>query len=252
MGGAMSQKETTHNPSVEQLQKLHRRRMTIFGSIILIAGIAIGSASTIILMPHDERASEGFDPVRFSKMMTDRLRRILDLTAEQEAEIREISRTAFEIIYNEQKKAKPIIEAAIKKMNEDISKILTEEQNARWQRDIEEFKRRFRERWHRGGRRPGEGGPGPGFRRGPGDPNRDRRGPGGWHPDDPNRPRRGPGPYGPDFGPGDPNRPRGDFDRDAMRERYRRGDGSFDRRPQPDDKDRPPAETPAEGETEGE
>ena len=258
----MSQAETTHSASVEQLQKLHRRRMTIFGSIILIAGIAIGSASTVILMPHKEPVPPG-DPTWLAKMMTDRLERVLDLTKEQKDKIRDISRTAFTAIREIQEVAKPEIETIIKNMNADIAKVLTEEQNVKWQRDIEEFKKRFRDRWRRGGRRPGEGGPRPDHRRGPGDPNRDRRGPDGWRPDDPNRPwrgfgpgdpnrpregfRRGPGQFGPGFGPDDPNRPPGDFDREAMRERYRRGE-----RPRPDEPPRPPVETITEGETKGE
>lgn len=260
MGGAMSQTDTTHNPTIDQLQKLHRRRMAIFGLVILIAGIAIGAALTVILMPRPKPFPAGPDPTWFARMMSDRLERVLELTGEQKESIRLICRTAFEAIRKEQEDAKGPIDAAIKTMNEGISGVLTDEQNAKWQRDIEEFKKRFRDRWR--GRRPGEGGPGSGRRRGSGDPNREYRGPGG-RPGDPNRSwggfRQGPGDpnhsrdsfrrgSGP-FGPGDPNRPRGGFDREAMRDRYRRGDDSFDRRRRPDEANRPSAEESTAPET---
>jgi len=265
MGGAMSPKEQSENLAVDKLQKLHRRRMTIFGSIILIAGIAIGAALTVILMPRQEPFPGGPDPTRFSRGMTERLGRVLDLTAEQKEKIRLISKTAFEAIHKAQEDAKPIIDEAIKTMNKGISSVLTEEQNKRWQREIDDFQRRFGEGWRRGGRRGGEGRGGPGRRRGSGDPDRMGREPGrrsvdpdrmgresGRRMGDPNRPRRGPGPFGPGFGSDSPGEPRGGFDREAMRERYRRGDDLLGRRPRPDEPNRPPPEAITEPKTTGE
>jgi hypothetical protein len=247
MGGSMSPKEQSHSPPIEQLQKLHRRRMALFGLVILIAGIAIGAASTVILVHPDKTFPGPDDPAWASLMMTGRLENILDLTPEQKEEIRLISKTAFGALHEIQEKAKPEIDVVIKDMNSKISATLTDEQRPKWQRELEDFQRRLREGWHRGGRRGGDGGGGPdsGRRRGSGDPNRVRRGPGpdGWSSEDPNRPwsgfgpwqgdpnrpregfRRGAGQFGQGFGPGDPNRPRGDLDREA-RERYRRGDAN--------------------------
>jgi hypothetical protein len=252
MGGAMTQAETTQTPTIDQLQKLHRRRMALFGLVILVAGIAIGAASTVILIPHDKTISGPGDPEWASLMMVGRLGDVLDLTPQQLEETRLISKTAFEVLGEIQAKAKPEIDEVVKDMNIKILEILTPEQREKWQRELDDFNRRFSEGWRRGGR-----GPGSGRRRGPGDPNRSRRGP-GKHPDDPNRPwngprqgpndpnrprdgfRRGTGSFGPSFGPDDPNRPRGGFDREAMRDRDRREGGSFGRRPRPDDPNRPP------------
>jgi len=239
----MTPTETTHNPAIEQLQRLHRRRMVIFGSIILVAGIAIGAASTVILLPPVKPFDPGPGPTWPSdERMVGYLERVLDLTAEQKEEIRRISKTAFETIRKAQLDAKPIIDAAIKAMNEGISAVLTEEQKTRWQRDIEEWQKRFRDRWHRGDRRPGEGGPGPGEGgpgpgrpRGPGEPDQFRRGPG-----DPNRPpREFDGPprgerFGEDrgqFGRGrrqeDANLPGDDFGGEPGRDRFRGRPGPF-------------------------
>jgi len=221
----MSQTETTQTPTVDQLQKLHRRRMALFGLVILIAGIAIGAAFAVILIPRQEPLRGPDDPVWSSLMMAGRLEHVLDLTPEQKEKIRLISKTAFDALHAIQKKAKPDIEKIVEDMNKKISDALTPEQRLKWQQELEEFKRRFREGWRRGGRRPSEGGPGSGRRRGPDDPNRSRRGP-GWRPDDPNRPWNGPR-----QGPGDPNRPRDSF---------RRGPGSFGPGFDPDDPNRPP------------
>lgn len=250
----MSQTETTQTPTVDQLQKLHRRRMALFGLVILAAGIAIGAAFAVILMPPPKPFAGPGDPTWSSLMMAGRLEHVLDLTPEQKEEIRLISKTAFDALHEIQQEAKPEIEQIVNDMNGKISAALTEEQRPKWQRELEDFKRRFSEGWRRGGR-----GPGSGRRRGPGDPNRSRGGP-GWRPDDPNRPwngfrqgpgdpnrprdsfRRGPGSFGPGFGPDDANRPPRDFGRGSNRPRdgSRGSRGSFDRRPRPDDPNRPP------------
>jgi len=266
MGGTMSPKEQSDNSTVVQLQKLHRRRMAIFGSIILIAGIAIGAALTVILIPWLKPfPSSSGPPLGGDERMVGHLVRVLDLTPEQEKEILLICKTAFATIHDAQATAKPKIDKAITTMNKGISGILTEEQNKRWQREINDFQRRFGERWRRGGRRGGEGRGGPGRRRGSGEPDRMGREPGrrsvdpdrmsresGRRMGDPNRPRRGPGPFGPGFGSDSPGEPRGGFDREAMRERYRRGDDLLGRRPRPDEPNRPPPEAITEPKTTGE
>ncbi len=239
----MSQTQTTHNPTVEHLQKLHRRRMALFGSIILIAGIAIGAASTVILMPPKPfQPDPGPTGPGAEDRLVEHLDGVLDLTEEQKEEIRQIAKTAFEAIQKMKEEAREPVLSAIKKMNDDISAILTEEQKAKWKRDMEEWQKRFRDRWHRGDRRlgeggpgPGEGGPGPGRPRGPGEPDQFRRGPG-----DPNRPPRefdGP-PRGERFGedrgqfgrgrwPEDANSPGDDFGGEPGRDRFRGRPGPF-------------------------
>jgi len=277
----MSRKETTQNPPPDHLARMHRRRMATFGFVILIAGIAIGAALTVILMPRPKPFPPGPDPTWFGRVMADRLEHVLNLSSEQKEQTRLIFRTAFEALREIQDEAKPKMDSVIKTMNEQISAVLTDEQNTKWQRDIEEFKKRFRDHWRRRGRRPGEGGPGQG-RRGPGgDPNRQRdpnrpprdfrwdpnrprgdRGPfgPGFRSDDPNRPprdfgrdpnwqrdgfRRGMGPFGPGLRSDDPNRPRGGFGREQMYDRFRRAPGTFGRPPRPGDPNTPPVDANA-------
>ena len=208
----MSQTQTTHNPTAEHLQKLHRRRMGLFGLVILIAGIAIGAASTVILMPRPKGFPGPGDPSWAGPMMAGRLEHVLDLAPEQKEEIRLICETAFKKLHDIQIKAKPEVDAAIKEMNDNISAALTDEQRQKWQRELEEFQRRFHEGWRRGGRSSGEGGPG--GRRGPGEGG-PTRGPG-----EPDQFRRG---------PGDPNRPPREFDGPPRGERFGEDRGQFGR-----------------------
>jgi len=265
----MTLTETTHSPTPDHLQKVHRRRMARFGLVILIAGIAIGAACAVIFIPRP-KPFPGPDPTWGSFMMADRLERVLDLAPEQKEKIRQISKTTFDTLHKIQEEAKPKIDAQIKQMNEQISAALTDDQRQKWQRELEGFQNRFREGWRREGGRPGE--EGPGRRRGPGDPDRypggpddanrpprggfdrgpmpDRfrgdRGP-GRRPDDPNDPRGGPEFFDPQRRPGDPNRPRNGFGDGPMSDRFRRGPGSFGPPPDrsapnspPDDPNRPP------------
>jgi hypothetical protein len=242
----MSLTETTHSPTPDHLQKMHRRRMALFGLVILTAGVAIGAACAVIFIPRPA-PFPGPDP---PFMMAERLERVLELAPEQKEKIRQISKATFETLHKIQEEAKPKIDAQIKQMNEQISAALTDDQRQKWQRELEDFQNRFREGWRRGGGRPGE--EGPGRRRGPGDPNRypsgpndanrpprggfdrgpmpDRfrgdRGP-GRQPDDPNGPRGGPEFFGPQRRQGDPNRQWNGFGDDPMSDRFRRGPGSF-------------------------
>lgn len=213
MGDTMSQSETTHSPTIEQLQKLHRRRMALFGLVILIAGIAIGAASTVILMPRPKGFPGPDDPSWAGLMMAGRLEHVLDLAPEQKEKIRLICETAFKTLREIQEKAKPEVDAVIKEMNDNISAALTDEQRQRWQRELEEFQRRFHEGWRRGGRPSGEGGPG--GRRGPGEGGQGPRGPG-----EPDQYRRG---------PDDPNRPPREFDGPPRGERFGEDRGQFGR-----------------------
>jgi len=249
----MSRTEKTDNPTVEHLQKLHRWRTAFFGLVILVAGLAIGAASTLILAPGDVMPP----PPSFERIIIPLLNRMehdLRLSAEQKDQLQPILKTHTEKIANIHEEACAEINEQWTQMNEQIFAMLTERQQEMWQRRLEDVQGRFRGGLRRGGPRYGNGGPGLGYRRGqgeadrfrkgpgpfgpgrrPDDPNRPRRGPGqfgpGWRPDDPNRPQRDVGrdpnrsPRGPGWHPEDPNRPRNGFGRDPMPDRLRRGPG---------------------------
>ncbi len=205
----MSRTEKTDNPTVEHLQKLHRWRMAFFGLIILLAGLAIGAASTLILAPGGVMPP----PSSFERIiipLLDRMEHDLRLSAEQKDQLQPILKTHMEKIANTHEEACAEINEQWTQMNEQIFAMLTERQQEMWERRLEDVQGRFRGGLRRGGPRYGNGGPGLGYRRGQGESDRFRK---------------GPGPFGPRRYPQDSNRPRNGFGRDPMQDRLRRGSG---------------------------
>jgi len=237
----MSQTDTSHNAAIDHLQKLHRRRMSLFGTVILIAGIAIGAASILILAP-GEVMPPGIAFNRFSMPLLMSMERDLHLSPEQKEEIQPIISTHMETISRIHKDVQDQVSEQWTQMNDLIFAVLTEKQQEIWERRLDDVQRRLRGGPRQGGQWRG-GGPGSHYRRGPGESDRYRKGPGSFgpgRPGDPNRPRngfgqdpssdryrRGQGPFGPGRRPDDPNRSRNGFDRDAMQERMRREPGPY-------------------------
>ncbi|MHC4115936.1 MAG: hypothetical protein ACYSWO_00365 [Planctomycetota bacterium] len=183
----MSDKETTHNPTVDYMDRLHRWRMAFFGLVILIAGVVIGGASMMILAP-EKLMKPPRGPEFGSQRMIPYLRRDLRLSVEQEAKMRPILENHLKKLNEIRMEARSEIEQALAQMNEGISEILTEEQKRIWRRSLERVEREF----YRGGPHRGGGPRGPGFRGGRQE--HFRGGP-------------GPGPFGPHRQPTGPNAP---------------------------------------------
>lgn len=171
----MSQIEKTDPVNIDALCNLHRWRMVFFGAIILLAGMVIGGASMMILMPHKlmtPAPGPEFDSLR----MLPSLRRDLGLTPEQSRRISPILDKHMKKLSDIRTEARTEIAQTLKQMNEDICEILSDRQERIWKRSVDQLQRGLRPR---GG--PGRRGEGPGG-------GRQRRG---------QQERRGLGPYGP-------------------------------------------------------
>jgi len=188
----MKQTETTDSPTTHYMRRLHRRRIALFGLVILLAGSVIGAASIMIVAPHKltrpprppEIAIEGLLP---------NLERCLHLTAEQRKNIKPILQMHMQKLDEIRADARAEIDETLGQMNEDVTAMLTEQQKQTWQWRLHRLQRQLR----------------PPGRRGPGEGDRRRRG-------QPERFRRGPGPFGPWRGPSGPNRPRNGMNRGLM------------------------------------
>lgn len=141
--------------NIKPMHDLHRWRMAIFGAIILLAGIVIGGALMVILMPHKLASQSGpeFDSLR----MLPSLRRDLGLTSEQSRRISPILEKHMEKLGEIRTEARTEITETLKQMNEEICEILTDRQERIWKRSVERLERGVRPR---GG--PGRRGEGPG------------------------------------------------------------------------------------------
>ena len=223
----MQQMGSTNNPMVS-LRHVHRWRMALSGVVILVAGITLGVAGTLLFMPTERREPPEVDVAVAGMVM--RFQGELKLTPEQVEKIRTVLHQRMKKLEELRQEARPKIEEQLQGIKEEINKVLTEEQRQGWQKITErldrEFHRGFRQR---GGPGRGEGGP-PGGGRGdwrggpPGpDGGRERLG------FDPNGPR----PQG--FGRPEPNdvrwQRRSQSDRDAAGSETRASQGMSSRDP---------------------
>lgn len=229
----MSGTETTEQSSVQHVRRLHRWRMAFFGVVILLAGFVIGGASVFILAGRRPKLRP-IDPVIFSNRALSDLQRGLDLTPEQSEKVGAVLQKNMQGLHDIRIAASDEINEQLGIMNEQISAVLTEQQERIWRQRLNRLGEHFRPggfrggsggQWFRGGRRGmGGGGRGPGMGRGgPGGGDADSRGgPGGMGPGGPGqqereRFRRGPGPYNPERFPSGPNFPRKGMNHDRMR-----------------------------------
>ncbi len=196
----MNNNETTDNQAIGYMRKLQRWRMAFLGMVILVAGIAIGGASMLILAP-DKLMKPPRGPEFGSLRMIPPLRRELGLSPEQEEKMKPILDKHMQKLHDIRMEARADIEEALTQMNKGISDILTDDQKRIWQRSLDRLDREL----HPGGPRRGGGPRGPGGFRG-GQQERFRGG-------QPEHFRGGPGPFGPHRPPMGPNSPRDDIGR---------------------------------------
>jgi len=194
MGDTMKQTETTDNRTTHYMRRLHRRRMALFGLVILLAGSVIGAASIMIVAPHHRLTRPLRPPEIAIKSLLPNLGHCLHLTPEQSEEIEPILQGHMQRLDDIRSNARLEIDETLGQMNEDITAVLSEQQKQIWQRRLDRLQRQLRPP----GRGPGEGG-------------RQRRGP-------QQRLRRGPGPFGPGRRPAGPNLPRNGMNRGMMPE----------------------------------
>jgi hypothetical protein len=203
MGDTMSNTEITDNLTINYMRKLHRWRMAFFGVVILLAGIVIGGASMMILVPQRLMEPPGgpeFQGLRMIPM----LERDLDLTPEQSNKIKPILAENMEKLREIRMNARSEIGQILEQMQKQISAVLTERQRQLWQEQLDRLQGELRPGGRRGNEMAGPpgGGMGMGPHRGKGRQGRFRRGQGTLEP-------------GPPFGPPPavgPNVPRSDLD----------------------------------------
>jgi len=156
MGDAMNHTETTDSQGVNYMRKLHRWRMAFFGLIILMAGLVIGAASTLILVRPRPIGWPG-GPEFVSEGMLRSLQRYLHLSREQAEKVESILQKHMRKLHEIRMNARPQIVEQLRLMNEEISAVLTEQQKQIWQDRLQQLQRQLQPR----GRRWGGGAEGP-------------------------------------------------------------------------------------------
>jgi hypothetical protein len=196
MGDTMSNTEITDNLTISYMRKLHRWRMAFFGVVILLAGIVIGGALMVILMPNV--LIKPPDGPEFGVMeILPRLERDLGLSPGQSEKIKPILAENMEKLREIRMDARSEIGQVLEQMKKEISAVLTERQRQLWQEQLNRLQRELR---------PGRRGNGMTGSRGRGMGEGPRRGRGQQE-----RFRRGPEPFGP-LPPAEPNALKNDLD----------------------------------------
>ena len=134
MGAAMNQTQQIENPTV-LIQRAHRWRMAFFGLVILLAGIVIGVAATILATgyaPPEPPPGPEFAADR----MVGRLQRDLRLTPDQIDRIRTILERHVQKLQEIRMDARPKIAAELQLMNDEISSVLRHDQRRLWQQHL--------------------------------------------------------------------------------------------------------------------
>jgi len=173
--------ETTDSLSVNYMRKMHRWRIAFFGLAILLAGIVIGAALTLIwVRPRPIGWPSG--PEFVSKKMIYDLQRYLHLSREQTEKAESILQKHMRKLNDIRMNARPQIVEQLRLMNEEISAVLTEQQKQIWQDRLQQLQRQLQPP----GRRLGGGVEGPprGRSRGKYGPPPPRNGPPGPRPQD--------------------------------------------------------------------
>jgi len=172
--------ETTDSLSVNYMRKMHRWRMAFFGLVILLAGLVIGAASTLILVRPRPIGWPGGGPEFVSDEMLRGLQRYLHLSREQADKVESILQKHMRKLNDIRMNARPQIVEQLRLMNEEISAVLTEQQKQVWQDSLQQLQRQLQPRGHRWG--AGMEGPSRGRGRGKFGPPPPRNGPPGPRP----------------------------------------------------------------------
>jgi hypothetical protein len=168
MGSTMNQPENLDSPTV-LLCRLHRWRMAFFGLIILIAGLVIGAAAAVLVLPRTSQERPP-SPERGRQMMLERIMPRLGLSPEQARQVGPILQKHMQRLEEIREQGRTQIAEELDAMDESLSAVLTPDQQQRWRGLMRDLPGQFpREQGRygpgpRGGQGPRGGGQGRGRR----------------------------------------------------------------------------------------
>ena len=135
-------------------------KLVLFAFVTLLAGMVIGSASTIIII-RTARIDPSKNPEQSHKKVTRAVQRDLRLTPEQSAQIGPIIDKHMRVLWHIRMGVRPIISEQLKAMREEVAPLLNENQQKLWQRQVKGLQMRLQ--YQPMNLTPGQ--PGPGQRR---------------------------------------------------------------------------------------
>jgi protein-tyrosine-phosphatase len=144
----MTEQPPTEDEGQESVAPPARRsgywRQILLGALILVCGMAIGSAGTVILIgnrPHSRVLQTVRQRESAPRLMTERLQRDLRMSPEQASRVEAIVRKRLEAIWQIREEQRPRITEQFELMKKEVAEVLDPDQAKRWTEQFERFLR---------------------------------------------------------------------------------------------------------------
>ncbi|MEW6347631.1 MAG: hypothetical protein AB1646_01090 [Thermodesulfobacteriota bacterium] len=126
-------------PDLPVAPKRKRWRSVLFGVIILLGGMVIGSGSTLIVL-HKLVISAIHHPEQVPKRIAKRISRKLDLSKEQAAKVQAILIERQKALLAIRREVYPRVEAELRQARDQVAAILEPEKAQSWRNRFEELR----------------------------------------------------------------------------------------------------------------
>ena len=116
----------------------HSVKLILSAIVILLAGMVIGSASTVIILKAT-KINEPKPPELGPGQMAKHIKKSLDLSQEQSLEIVPIIEKHLQILWHIRMGARPVITMQLNEMRDEIEPLLDKDQQKLWGRNIKKL-----------------------------------------------------------------------------------------------------------------
>ena len=154
--------DTQNGQRVPAIRAPGRWKLTLLGVLILVCGMVIGSAGTLIItrrLPNFGLIEAVLHPGRRPDMMVEGMRRDLGLSPQQVEQIEQILTKRFRILDEIREEQRPRMDEQLRLLQEEVEKVLDKKQTRKWREQLGD---RLRRRPPPHGGEPGPPGPPPG------------------------------------------------------------------------------------------
>lgn len=128
---------TNEHPNPRAMHS-HSVKLILSAMVILLAGMVIGSAATVIIVK-STRINRPKSPERGPEQMAKHIKNSLKLTDEQSLEIVPIIEKHLQVLWYIRMGARPVITDQLNEMKDEIEPLLNEDQQKLWKRNVQKL-----------------------------------------------------------------------------------------------------------------
>jgi hypothetical protein len=123
--------QESSQPVRPMVPRRKRWRSVLLGIVILLCGVVIGAGGAVIVIRHVVLHAIQH-PEEAPQRITNRVRRMLDLSEHQAAEVKKILTERQKAIVGLRRQIQPQVEKELEKVKEDVAAVLKPEQAKKW------------------------------------------------------------------------------------------------------------------------